>query len=232
MSSEQWLQRTELLLGWERIWRLRQAQVTVAGIGGVGSYVVEALARLGVGKLRLVDADVYEPSNINRQLGALHSTLGKPKVQVAAARVQDINPTCQVTTERTFLNEGNCARVLGAQNDYVVDAIDSVDSKVALIMHCLRRDIPVISVMGTGNRLDPSRFAITDISKTHTCPLARSVRRRLRERGVSKGLVVVFSDEPPLRTGPGPGPVGSVSFVPAAAGLMAAGHVGRSIAGL
>lgn len=228
--------RTELLLGKEGVERLRQASVCVFGIGGVGSYVVEALARSGVGHLTLVDHDTVSITNLNRQLVALHSTLGMQKVEVARQRILDINPEAQVTVHPCYYT-GSEVNLQGF--DFIADAIDSVTSKLTLIEKATAAGIPIISCMGTGNKLDPSAFRVEDISRTSMCPLARVMRRELGKRGI-RHLKVVYSQEEALtptgweeeaaalgkRQIPG-----SVSFVPGAAGLILAGQVIRDIAG-
>ena len=225
--------RTELLIGKRGITSLSKAHVLVFGIGGVGSYVVEALARSGVGTLTLVDNDEVMISNINRQLVALHSTIGKFKTEVAKARVKDINPNILVHTYQTFYDAQTSRLFDFKEYDYVVDAIDTVTSKLLIIEQAKASKTPVISCMGTGNKLDPSRLEITDISKTSVCPLAKVMRVELRKRRIKK-VKVLYSKEQPIKiiettTGTkGQGnstTVGSVAYVPAVAGLMIAGEV-------
>jgi tRNA A37 threonylcarbamoyladenosine dehydratase len=221
--------RTRLLLGDEGILRLSRSTVVVAGLGGVGSYAVEALVRAGVGRLVLIDHDVVSLTNLNRQLIATCATLGRDKVQAARERVLDINPHCQVSAHRQFLDSDSIPQLVCEQADFVVDAIDSVRSKAGLAVYCISKRIRLISCMGTGNRLDPMRFRIADVSETRVCPLARAYRQELRKAGIVSGVTVVFSDEPPVKTGcrtPG-----STSFVPPAAGLAMAGYVIRTLAG-
>ena len=229
--------RTELLLGDEGMEKLKNARVAVFGVGGVGGYAVEALARSGVGALDLIDDDVVAPSNLNRQIIALQSTVGKPKVEVAAARIADINPDCIVRTYRTFYTPDTAGRFDFSLYDYVIDAIDTVTGKIALVMQAQAAGTPIISSMGAGNKLDPSAFEVADIYKTSVCPLARVMRRELKKRGV-KRLKVVYSREEALtpegeieqdavhkkRATPG-----SVAFVPAVAGLILAGEVVKDI---
>lgn len=231
--------RTEALIGEDGIKKLSKANVIVFGIGGVGSYVVEALARCGVGSLTLVDNDVVAVTNINRQLIALHSTIGLPKTEVAKKRVLDIDPEILVHTYETFYGPQTKELFKIEDYDYVVDAIDTVTSKLTLIEECHRTGTKIISCMGTGNKLDPSKFEIADISKTNTCPLAKAVRTELRKRGIKK-CKVLFSKELPVKslksTGETKGntdrPVpGSISFVPSVAGLMIAGEVIRDLLG-
>ncbi len=227
--SERFL-RNEMILGAEALEKLERSHVCVFGLGGVGSYVVEALARSGVGQLTLVDQDVYGESNINRQLGALTSTVGQPKAEVLARRVLDINPNCQVHPVQARYERENGAQLL-PECDYVVDAIDLVACKVDLICRCLERGIPIISALGTGNKLDPTQLRVTDLSKTSGCPLARVMRRELGRLGI-KHLKVVFSPEEPALTAqleaPPPGRrsvPASVPWVPSVAGLMLGGAV-------
>lgn len=227
--SERFL-RNEMILGAEALEKLERSHVCVFGLGGVGSYVVEALARSGVGQLTLVDQDVYGESNINRQLGALTSTVGQPKAEVLARRVLDINPNCQVHPVQARYERENGAQLL-PECDYVVDAIDLVACKVDLICRCLERGIPIISALGTGNKLDPTQLRVTDLSKTSGCPLARVMRRELGRLGI-KHLKVVFSPEEPAPTAqleaPPPGRrsvPASVPWVPSVAGLMLGGAV-------
>ena len=237
--------RTGLLLGAEGIERLARARVAVFGTGGVGGFAVEALARSGVGALDLIDDDRVCLSNLNRQIIALHSTLGQYKVDAAEQRVLDINPRCRVRTYKVFYTP-DTQRFFDFQDyDYVVDAIDTVTGKIALVLQAQEAGVPIISSMGAGNKLDPTAFAVADIYKTSVCPLARVMRRELKKRGV-KHLKVVYSKEPPLTPGeteeeprdsgcvcPDGGPAraarrkvpGSTAFVPSVAGLILAGEV-------
>ncbi len=228
--------RSALLLGDEAIERLTRKRVAVFGIGGVGSFCTEALARAGIGRLILVDADVAALSNINRQIIALHSTVGQPKVEIMRERIKDINPDAAVTVHQVFYTAENADAVDLSDCDYIVDAIDTVSSKLELIERAKRLGVPIISSMGTGNKLDPSRFAIADIYSTSVCPLARVMRYELRRRGV-QSLKVLYSTEaalvPKNLEPPAPGrrqPPGSISFVPSVAGLMIAGQVIRDLA--
>lgn len=228
--------RQEMLLGPEVQTRLRASSVIVFGIGGVGSYVCEGLARAGVGSLTLVDNDTVGLSNLNRQLCALHSTLGQYKSDVMAARVRDINPECNVISLPILYNEETKDRFFTKHFDYIVDAIDLVSCKLSLIETARQRGIPIISAMGTGNKLDPTRFRITDISQTSGCHLARVMRRELRARGIEHHTVL-FSEELPATPLPlEPPPPGrrsipaSVSWVPSCAGLMLAGFVVQALA--
>ena len=223
--------REEMLLGAAAMERLARAHVIIFGIGGVGSYVAEGLARAGVGALTLVDSDTVGESNLNRQLCALHSTIGQYKSDVMARRILDIHPDCRVISIPELYNEERKERFFSQPYDYVVDAIDLVSCKLSLIQTALSRGIPIISAMGTGNKLDPMQFRITDISKTSGCHLARIMRRELRARGIEHHTVL-FSEELPQRPealeAPPPGRraiPGSVSWVPSCAGLMLAGYV-------
>lgn len=228
--------RTELLLGADGMEKLKRARVAVFGIGGVGGYAVEALARAGIGALDLIDNDVISLTNINRQIIALHSTVGLPKTDVMAARVKDINPECEVRTYQMFYGPDTAEEFDFAQYDYIIDAIDTVTGKLALAVNAQKANTPIISSMGTGNKLDPTAFTVTDIYKTSFCPLARIMRKELRKRGIER-LKVVYSEEEALtpegvteelpqgrRSIPG-----SVSFVPSAAGLILAGEVIKDI---
>ena len=228
--EEQFL-RTAMILGPDAVDRLRGCHVAVLGLGGVGSYAVEALARAGVGELTLVDQDVVSVSNINRQLFALHSTVGLPKAEVAAARCRDINPDIVVHPLQITYDAAHRELFFSARYDYIVDAIDLVSCKLDLIEQAKARQIPILSALGTGNKLDPSLLQITDISKTSGCPLARVMRKELRARGTHH-LKVVFSPEegctPLSLEAPPPGRrsvPASVSWVPSVAGLMMAGAV-------
>lgn len=239
--------RTRLLVGGEPIDRLAKARVAVFGIGGVGGFCVEMLARSGVGTLHLYDDDTISESNLNRQIVALHSTVGKPKAEVMAQRVLDINPRCNVRAIRMFYLPENGAQVDLSQYDYVVDAIDTVTAKLDLAERCTALGVKIISAMGSGNKLDPTAFVVTDISKTQGCPLARIMRKELRRRGIVHLKVVYSQEEPLVPAGeikgeapahserPGsPGrrsTPGSMPFVPGAAGLVLASAVIRELGG-
>lgn len=227
--------RTRMLLGDAAMDRLASSHVAVFGLGGVGSYAVEALARSGVGELTLVDRDTLSPSNINRQLYALHSTVGQPKAEVAARRCLDINPALRVHTLCETYDADHREAFFTAKYDFIIDAIDLVSCKLDLISQALVRGIPIISALGTGNKLDPSLLCVSDISKTSGCPLARVMRRELKDRGI-RHLPVVFSPELPAETRqldtPDPGRrsvPASVSWVPSCAGLMLGGYVVRQL---
>lgn len=228
--------RQEMLLGSEAMQRLAQANVIVFGVGGVGSYAAEGLARAGIGALTLVDNDTVGISNLNRQLCALHSTLGQYKSDVMAARIRDINPLCRVTSMPMLYNEESKEKFFAERYDYIVDAIDLVSCKLSLIQTAMERGVPIISAMGTGNKLDPTRFRITDISKTSGCHLARVMRRELRNRGILHHTVL-YSEELPQMPEPLEAPPAgrrsipaSVSWVPSCAGLMLAGYVVQQLA--
>lgn len=225
-------ERTELLLGADSVKKLSDVKVIVFGIGGVGSFVCEALARSGVGTITLVDNDTVSESNINRQLIALTSTIGSNKTDVMKERIYEINPDCNVTSIPCFYTKEKEVSIDGF--DYVVDAIDTVTSKLTLIEEANKLSIPIISSMGTGNKLDPTMFEISDISKTSVCPLARVMRKELKNRGI-KHLKVLYSKEEPispttnLTEGSRRSIPGSVSFVPSVAGLIIAGEVIKDI---
>jgi len=221
--------RSELLWGRQGSERLAAAHVAVFGVGGVGSYAAEALARAGVGCLTLVDHDVVSESNLNRQLVALRSTLGQPKAEVMRARVLDIHSQATVHALPLFYTPQSAGQVDLAAFDYIVDAIDTVTSKIHLIVEAKKAGTPIVSCMGAGNRLDPTRFEVTDLWKTSGCPLARVLRKELRARGVEE-LTVVYSTEPPRKPLTG-GSVGSVPFVPPVAGMIAAGVAVRGLLG-
>lgn len=222
--------RTELLIGKENMEKIKNASVAVIGLGGVGSYAAEAVARAGVGNITLVDYDIVVESNINRQLPALTSTLGKLKVEVMGNRIKDINPEVNLRIMPVPYNADTSSDILKKPVDYVIDAIDSLRDKIHLIKTCLMLNIPIISSMGTANRLDPQFLKIADISKTCICPMARRVRRELRKEGIFKGLPVVYSEEEPVKNGyNGETRLGSISYVPSVAGLFLASYVINSL---
>ena len=229
--------RTAMLIGQAAVERLRNARVAVFGVGGVGGHLCEALARAGVGAIDLYDNDTVSLSNINRQLVALHSTVGEAKVEVMRARILDINPDCRVTAHRVFYLPENADSYPLDAYDYIADAIDTVSAKIELAVRARAADIPLISSMGTGNKLDPSRLCITDLSKTEGCPLARVMRRELKARGIvhlkvlysSEPVVPRPSDAPPLPEGTHRAPPASISFVPPVAGMMIAGEIVRDL---
>lgn len=233
--------RTELLLGAEGLEHLQRAHIAVFGIGGVGSFACEALARAGVGVLTLIDNDTVSVTNRNRQLIALASTVGQPKVEVMRERILDINPACQVTALQLFFTPESDLDL--SQFDYVIDAIDTVTAKLFLIEQCTKLGVPIVSSMGTGNKLDPTQFQVADIAKTHGCPLAKVIRLECKKRGIKK-LKVVFSPEPPVAIPPeryaaasqdSKGTAGrpvpaSISFVPPVAGFILAGEAIKDLA--
>ena len=229
--------RTELLIGEEGVQRLRHATVMILGVGGVGSHCIEALARSGVGKLILVDNDTVSLTNINRQSIAYHSTVGRYKTRVMKERIADICPQTEVITYEMFVLPENMEQIFEQRPDYIIDAIDTVTAKIALVEKALELDIPIVSSMGTGNKLHGELFEITDISKTSVCPLCKVMRKELRARGIYH-LKVVYSREKPIdvsqRTtdeekGSRRSLPGSVSFVPPIAGLLLAGEVIREL---
>ena len=228
--------RTARLIGIPGIERLQQTRVAIFGVGGVGGFAAEALARSGIGAIDLFDSDVVSESNINRQIIALHSTLGRPKVEVMRERLSDINPEVRVEAHRLFYLPENADTVDLTQYDYIVDAVDTVAAKIELAVRSEALKIPLISAMGAGNKLDPSAFEVSDIYKTSVCPLARAMRQALKKRGV-KRLKVVYSREIPIENAPGfliedgksrPAP-GSTAFCPSVAGLIMAGEVVRDL---
>lgn len=227
MYSESFFSRTELLIGSETSKELRQKTVLLVGLGGVGSYAMEALARFGVENLILVDGDIIETSNLNRQLLALNSTIGQYKTEAALQRIKDINPNCKVIIHTTWLNEENVKKFFDPKPDFVIDAIDQVKAKVALIAACVDQEIELVSVLGTGNRLSSEGMGLEYLSRTHNCPLARGVRQKLRQMKVEKDIRVIYSSQGMIpksskAEGKENTTVGSSSFVPALAGLLAA----------
>lgn len=224
---EDMFSRTISLLGEENAEKLKNSCVAVFGLGGVGSYAVEALARAGIGSLLLIDGDVISKSNINRQLYALHSTVGADKTELAKNRCLDINPNIKINAVKIFVTEENITELPLEKCSYVLDAIDDVRAKKSLILRCRKLNIPIICSMGTGNKINPSRLKITDIYSTSVCPLARVMRHDLKQLGVEK-LKVLYSDEQPKVSCR---PPASISFVPSVAGLMIAGEVIRDIIG-
>lgn len=232
--------RTELIIGREGLEKLRQATVMVLGVGGVGSHCIEALARSGVGKLILVDNDKVSLTNINRQSIAYQSTVGEYKTKLMKDRIWDINPVADVITHETFVLPENLLEIFDKKVDYIVDAIDTVTAKLAVVEYAREHEIPIISCMGTGNKLHPEMFEIIDISKTSVCPLCKVMRKELKNRGIHH-LKVLYSKEKPVdvsdrETGEDKGMrrslPGSVSFVPPVAGILIAGEVIRDIVGI
>lgn len=234
-----WLERTELLLGEEKLELLKKANVLVVGLGGVGAYAAEMVARSGVGHMTIVDCDTVSVTNINRQLPALHSTIGETKSSLMATRLRDINPLIELTVLCNYLNEENLPAVLDGQHyDYVVDAIDTLAPKVMLIEESLKRGYRIVSSMGAGAKTDPTKVQITDISKSNYCPLAHALRKRLNRLGIRKGFKVVFSPEE-VREGAmvlceernKKSNVGTISYMPAIFGCGCASVVIRGLIG-
>lgn len=236
--------RNELAIGKEGLEIMKNSTVAVLGIGGVGSFAAEALARSGIGKLILIDKDDVDITNINRQLIALLSTVGKQKVEVMRDRIMDINPDCEVVALKMFYTEKTYEEIFGYNLDFIVDASDTISYKIHLIKEAINRGIPMISSMGAANKMDPTRFQIADIFKTHTDPLAKVIRTRLRKEGVKKGIPVVFSDESPIvvredvqkevgnnnaEIRKAKMPPSSNAFVPSVAGLIMASYVVREL---
>lgn len=236
---EEWLERTRLFLGDEKLERLRQAHVLVVGLGGVGAYAAEMIVRGGVGRLTIADADRVAESNINRQLIALHSTVGRPKAEVMAERLRDIDPRIRLTVVEKYIKDDETYALLdAARYDYVVDAIDTLSPKLALIKGCLDRGYRLVSSMGAGAKSDPTQLEIADIGRTHHCPLAHMLRKRLHKLGIRNGFRAVFSPEPP-REGAmilceeqnKKSNVGTISYLPALFGIGCASVVLRDLAG-
>ena len=230
--------RTELLVGEEGINKLHNSKVIVFGIGGVGSFVVEALTRAGVGNLILVDNDTICISNLNRQIHATQATVGNVKVEAMKERVLSINPNCNVEAKQVFITADNIEEIIPSDIDYVVDAIDTVTSKLALAEYCYKNNINIMSSIGTGNKMDPSQFRVTDVFKTKVCPLAKVMRYELKKRGVKK-LKVVYSEEMPMKPDKGRAvpsqkrqTPGSISFVPPVAGMIIGGEVVKDLVGI
>ena len=240
------LTRTEILIGEDNIKKLKNSSVIIFGVGGVGSFCVEAIARCGIGNIHIVDDDTISITNINRQLIATHSTIGKDKIEVVKQRILDINPDANVSASKVFYTKDTLSSIDLSKYDYIVDAIDTISSKILLVEEATRQNIPIISSMGTGNKLDPTKFVVTDIYKTFMCPLAKVMRYELKKRGIKK-LKVVYSTEKPIK----PAPIkldlnsksssefrdtnkrretpGSISFVPSVAGLIMASQVVNDI---
>lgn len=235
--SKEWLERTALLLGDEKLETLRQANVLVVGLGGVGAYAAEMIARSGVGRMTIADADTVSATNINRQLIALHSTIGKQKAELMAERLRDINPEIELTVVNRFIKDDETDTLLDSQKfDYVVDAIDTLSPKLALIKGCLDRNIPLVSSMGAGAKTDPTKMDICDIAKTHHCPLAHMLRKRLHKIGIRSGFKAVYSPEP-VREGAmilceeqnKKSNTGTISYIPALFGIGCASVVIRGL---
>jgi len=252
MMAQHSLSRTELLIGKDGLDKLRNSKVVVLGVGGVGSYTIEALARAGVGELIIVDDDTVCLTNLNRQVHATYNSISKPKVEVMKERIASINRDCIVITHQVFITQENISEIISDDVDYVVDAIDTVSAKLGVAEYCYKKGIRIMSSMGTGNKLDPTQFKVTDVFKTKVCPLAKVMRHELRKRGVEK-LKVVYSEEMPIK--PASDDVvtcktgcvctggtkkcaikrqipGSISFVPPVAGMIIGGEVIRDILGV
>lgn len=236
--------RNELAIGKEGLDIMKNSTVAVLGIGGVGSFAAEALARSGVGRLILIDKDDVDITNVNRQLIALLSTVGQPKADLMKDRIKDINPDCEVIALKIFYTEETYQQIFDYNLDFVVDASDTIVYKIHLMKECLKRNIPMISSMGAANKMDPTRFQIADISKTHTDPIAKVIRTRLRKEGIKKGIPVVFSDESPIviredvrkvvgndqaEIRKAKMPPSSNAFVPSVAGLIMASYVVKEL---
>ena len=235
---EEWLSRTEQLLGKDTLSALQNSHVLIVGVGGVGAYAAEMICRAGVQEITIIDGDNVNPTNINRQLIAMHSTVGKPKTQILAQRLLDINPRLNIHITQLYMDEVQTEILLDeAKYDYVIDAIDTISPKIALLTGCLKRKIKVISSMGAGGRIDPTRIAYADISETYHCALAKAVRKRLKDAGISKGIKVVFSSEQPdrnaiIRTDEErnkKSTVGTISYLPAIFGCYLAAYVIRKL---
>ncbi|HOE05798.1 MAG TPA: tRNA threonylcarbamoyladenosine dehydratase [Bacteroidales bacterium] len=231
-----WNERTILLLGPEKVKKLEQSHVLIAGLGGVGAWVAEMLCRAGVGKLTLIDADVVNPSNLNRQLLALHSQIGKPKTEVIKQRLTDINPDVEITCQQIFLKDEIIDQLLAQPYDYIADAIDTLSPKIYFIKTCLGNGLPIISSMGAGGKTDPAKVRVDDISKSYNCNLARILRKRLHRLGIQNGFRVVFSTEKTDKSAVieeeslnKKSNVGTVSYMPAVFGCFMAAEIIRQL---
>lgn len=230
MSTLEQFFRTEILLGEQCVEKLATKHVLIAGVGGVGGYVAESIVRAGVGRVTIIDNDVVDITNINRQLIANLNNVGNSKVAEFANRIKQINPNIQLYALPVFIDKDNIPELLASKPDYVIDCIDTIESKLALLVYCIRNKIKVVSSMGAGNRIDVTKVQIADISKTKVCALARNIRLRLRELGVHKGLKVVYSEEEryakPVGNPNGGRPInGTISYLPALFGIMLSGFV-------
>ncbi len=230
--EDSFLAKTRVLIGEKGIERLQNCSIAVIGLGGVGSYAVEALARCGVGHITIVDPDRIEKSNLNRQLPALLSTIGCYKTEIITKRLRDINPEVQVYQFTCSYNSETSEYILNQDYHYIIDAVDSLPDKVHLIKSCLKKNIPIVSSMGTANRINPLMLHLADIKNTSVCPMARRLRRDLRQEGINEGVMVVYSTELPIKPQAGEDRLGSLPFVPASAGLLLASHVICSILGM
>ena len=225
---ENQFQRTEILIGKENLEKLKQCRVAIFGIGGVGSYVAEGLVRAGVYKFILIDNDKIDITNINRQIHATYKTIGKYKVEEMKKRMQEINPNAEIKIIKEFVTENNIEEILNEKIDYIIDAIDTVKSKLEIIKKAKQKNIPIISSMGTANKLDPTKLEITDIYKTSVCPLAKVIRKKLRQLEIND-LKIVYSTEKPLQIAEQKSNLGSISYVPSVAGLIIASEVVKDI---
>lgn len=222
--------RTELLIGRENLEKLKKSKIGIFGIGGVGSFVCEALARVGIGELVLIDKDEISISNLNRQIHATHTTIGKPKVEVMKDRILEINPNIKVQIYKEFYNKNSKNKIIDNTFTYIVDAVDTVSAKIEIIVNSKKIGVPVISSMGTANKLNPTMLEVSDISKTSVCPLAKVIRKELRNRNINKLKVVYSKEEPFTKYLKGESEnLGSVSFVPSVAGLIIASEVVKDI---
>lgn len=221
-------ERTEIILGKEAIEKLNNAKVAIFGLGGVGSFVSEGLARVGIGSFILVDNDKISITNLNRQIIATKSTIGKYKVDIMKDRILDINSNAKVETYKEFFMPESSHEMIDESIDYIVDAVDTVTAKIELVVTANKLNIPIISAMGTGNKIDPTKFEVTDIYKTQVCPLAKVMRKELRSRGIKK-LKVVYSKEEIKKNNTNTSEIGSVSFVPSVAGLIISGEVTKDL---
>ncbi len=237
MNDSDWKCRTELLIGSANIHRLQQAHILIAGLGGVGGYAAEQLGRAGIGKLTIIDSDIVQPSNYNRQIIALSGTVGMRKTSVISQRLKDINPTIEIRIVDDFLDEGNIPYLLAGGYDYVVDAIDTLTPKVTLLSEGLKRGYRIVSSMGSGGKTDPSKIMVTDISDSNHCRFAYMVRKYLHRQGIEKGIKVVFSTEPVKKeriietngTGNKRSIIGTISYMPAIFGCLCAAEVIRDL---
>lgn len=229
--DEEIYQRTEILLGSENVDKIKKLNIVICGVGGVGSFTLEAIARIGVGKITIIDKDIVDITNINRQLIATKKTIGKDKVEVAKKRINDINPSVKVSAIKENITSDNISSLLDSKEtiDYVVDCVDNIEAKLAIILECNRKNIKCISSMGMANKLDPLAIQIADIYKTNTCPLAKIIRKKLKENGIKKQTVVFSTEIPKKKTEEEKkiygNTLGSVSFVPSVAGLVIASYV-------
>lgn len=237
MNSENWQERTELLIGADNVKKIESAHILVVGLGGVGAYAAENICRAGVGEMTIVDGDLLHPSNKNRQLPAMDSTMGKPKAQVIGERLLDINPNLRLNIIQEYIKDDRMIEILEKPYDYVVDAIDTLSPKVFLIYHSVQKGLKIVSSLGSGARLDPTKIKIADLSKSYNCKLGFVLRKRLRKLGVSKGVTVVFSEDKAdsnavIVDEPGENKkstVGTISYMPAVYGCFCASVVIRDL---